>query len=187
LHGRKLKRLMKLRSPRRLNFLSMLAPGTGRLKVRLSPYLLQNSKKKHFFPVGWHPRHPLCGASCPYRLELPQNAVRLRDEPPALHATHTPLTTPGSGEQVTPGAETTGQAEIVNTLGAPFILEGPFGEEAIDAEPDSELAADAMGMDIEDNAEGAAATADGGMIVDDDDAVNNTVTLCVFHPTYPRL
>ncbi|KAF8488439.1 hypothetical protein F5888DRAFT_1639199 [Russula emetica] len=50
-----------------------------------------------------------------------------------------------------------------------------FGEadaEAMDAEPDSELAADAMDtvMDVEYDVEGAAATADGGMIVDDDGA-----------------
>ena len=56
--------------------------------------------------------------------------------------------------------------------------------DAIDAERDSELAADVMGMDVEDDAEGAAATADGGMIVDDDDAINNIGILCVFHPTY---
>jgi hypothetical protein len=50
----------------------------------------------------------------------------------------------------------------VNALGMPFALEGLFVEaEAIDAEPDSELAADAMGVDVEDDAEGAAATADG--------------------------
>lgn len=78
--------------------------------------------------------------------------------------------------------------QIVNALGAPFPLEeGPFGEadaEAIDAKPDSELAADAMGMDIEDDAEGEVTTTDG--VVDDADVVNNTVTLCVFHmhPTY---
>jgi hypothetical protein len=78
----------------------------------------------------------------------------------------------------------------VNAPGAPFVLEGLFGEadaEAMDAEPDSESAADAMGMDVEDDAEGAAAIADGGMIVDDDDAANNIGTLCVLHPTYPRL
>ena len=78
----------------------------------------------------------------------------------------------------------------MGALGAPFVLEGLFGEadaDAIDAEPDSELAADAMGMDVEDNAEGAAAIADGGMIVDDDGAANTVGTLCVFHPTYPRL
>jgi hypothetical protein len=44
-----------------------------------------------------------------------------------------------------------------------------------------------MGMDVEDDAEGVVATADGGIIVDDDDAVNNIGTLCVFHPTCPHL
>lgn len=61
----------------------------------------------------------------------------------------------------------------------PFVLKGPFGEadtEAIDAEPDSELATDVMGIDVEVDAEGAAATADGGMIVDDDEAVKNIGT-----------
>jgi hypothetical protein len=78
----------------------------------------------------------------------------------------------------------------VNALGTPFVLEGLFGEvdaEAIDAEPDSELAT-AMGMDVEDDAEGPAATVDSGKIVDDDGAANNNIgTLCVFQPTYPRL
>lgn len=95
-----------------------------------------------------------------------------------LHAAHIPSTVPGSGGQVAPGAETTGQAQIVNALSAPFVLEGLFGEadaEAMDAEPDSELAADAMGMDVEDD---AAATGEGGMIVDDDDIG----VLCVSHP-----
>ena len=103
-----------------------------------------------------------------------------------MHAAHIPSTIPGSGGQVAPGAETTGQAQIVNALGVPFVLEGLFGEadaEAIDAEPDSELAAEAMGMDVEDDAEGATATGDGGMIVDDDGVANNIGTSCVFHPT----
>ena len=45
----------------------------------------------------------------------------------------------------------------------PFVLEGLFGEadvEAIDAEPDSKIASDAMGMDVEGDTDGAA---DGGM------------------------
>ena len=53
---------------------------------------------------------------------------------------HIPSTIPGSGGQ------------------------GLFGEadaEAIGAEPDLERATDAMGMDVEDDAEGMAATADG--------------------------
>ncbi|KAF8494719.1 hypothetical protein F5888DRAFT_1846254 [Russula emetica] len=87
---------------------------------------------------------------------------------------------PGSGGQVAPGAEMTGQARIVNAPGAPFVLEGLLGEadaEAMDAEPDSESGADAISMDVENNAEGAAAIADGGMIVDNDDTANNIGTL----------
>jgi hypothetical protein len=61
-----------------LDFLTMLALSTGRLlKVRLSPSLLQNSKIS-FLYVGWHPQHPLCGASCPHRPKPPKNAVILR-------------------------------------------------------------------------------------------------------------
>ena len=68
----------------------------------------------------------------------------------------------------------------MNALGELFVLGGLFGEadaEAMDAEPDSELAAGSMGMDVEDDA------ADGGMVVDDDSAANNISPLCVFHPT----
>ena len=75
----------------------------------------------------------------------------------------------------------------MNTLGAPFVLEGLFGEvdaEAMDTEPNSELAGDAMGMYVEDDMEGAAATTDGGMIVDNDGAAaNNIDALYVFQPT----
>jgi hypothetical protein len=49
----------------------------------------------------------------------------------------------------------------VCAFGAPFVLEGLFGDadaDAIDVEPDSELAADAMGMDVQDDAERAAAS-----------------------------
>jgi len=130
-------------------------------------------------PQSWHPRHPLCGASCPHRLEPPKK-IPFFSELPSLHAAHIPSTIPGSGGQVAPGAETTVQARMVNAPGAPFIPEGLFGEadaEAMDAEPDSESAADTMGMDVEDDAEGAAAIADGGMIVDVDDAANNIGTL----------
>jgi hypothetical protein len=67
-----------------------------------------------------------------YTVLLPQPA------PPALHAAHIPSTIPGSGGQVTPGAEMTGQAQIINALSAPLVLEA--GTDVIDAEPDSELA-----------------------------------------------
>jgi len=48
-----------------------------------------------------------------------------------------------------------GQAQIVSAFGAPFTLEGLFGEadaEAMDAEPGSRSAADNVGMDVEDDA-----------------------------------
>jgi nuclear GTP-binding protein len=167
-----------------LEFLTILALSTGRLlKVCLSPSPLLNSKH-YFFPVWWHPRHPFCGASCPHRLKSPK--ILFFSEPPAVHAGAYTFDNnlPGSGGQVASGTETTGQAQIVNALGVPFALEGLFGEvdaEAMDAKPDLELAADAMGMDVEDDAKGAAAIADSGMIVDDDDAAaNNVGTLCVF-------
>jgi len=102
-------------------------------------------------------------------------------EPPSLHTAHIPSTIPGSGGQVAPGAETTGQAQIVSAFGAPFTLEGLFGEadaEAMDAEPDSASAADNVGMDVEDDAGSGAA--DGGMIVDDDNNNASTSTPCVF-------
>jgi len=65
--------------------------------------------------------------------------------PPALHASHVPSTVRGSGPSfVAPGAETTGNAQILSALGAPFVLEGLFGEadaEAMDAAEDA-------GMDV---------------------------------------
>lgn len=61
-------------------------------------------------------------------------------------------------EQVAPGAEMTGYAQIVDELGTPFVLEGLFG--GADAEPSA--------MDVEDddddNDEG------GIMQIDDEDA-----------------
>jgi len=65
-----------------------------------------------------------------------------------------------------------------------------FGEadaEARDAEPDSELAADAMGMDVEGDTEGAAATTEGGMIVNDDGATITSALCACSNQTYPHL
>jgi nuclear GTP-binding protein len=79
-----------------------------------------------------------------------------------------PSTIPGSGGQVAPGAETTGNAQIISALGAPFVLEGLFGEadtEAMDAEPhwQPEGSSAGVSMDVENEV-----AADGGMVVDDD-------------------
>ena len=66
------------------------------------------------------------------------------------------------------------------------VLEGLFGDvgaDAIDAEPNLELAADTMGVDIDNDAKGAAATADGGMMANNDGpAANNVSTLCATYP-----
>ena len=104
-----------------------------------------------------------------------------------MHGAHIPSTIPGSGGQVAPGAETTGQAQIVSAFGTPFTLEGLFGEadaEAMDAEPNSGFAADNVGMDVEDDA--GTGLADGGMIVDDDDD-NSISAPCVLHPLFSPL
>lgn len=72
-----------------------------------------------------------------------------------MHATQIPSTIPGSGGQVAPGAETTGQAQIVSAFGTPFTLEGLFDEanaESMDAEPGLLSAADNVGMDVKDDA-----------------------------------
>ncbi|KAH9958417.1 P-loop containing nucleoside triphosphate hydrolase protein [Russula dissimulans] len=131
-----------------LEFLTMLALNTGRLLKGGTPDLLSTARQ---VLIDWN-----------------HQKIPFFSEPPALHAAHIPSTIPGSGGQIAPGAETTGQAQIVNALSAPFVLEGLFGEadaEAmmpVDVEPDSELgAADSVGMDVEDDA-------GGGMIVDGD-------------------
>src|SRR6266851_3155921 len=59
---------------------------------------------------------------------------------PMLHAAHLLSTVPRSSRQVSPGAETTGHAQIMNAFRRPFMLEGLFGEsdaEAMDANADS--------------------------------------------------
>lgn len=76
-------------------------------------------------------------------------------------------------ENLLESAETTGQAQIQKALGAPSVLRClscDVDEEAINAEPDSKLVADGMGMANEDNAKEASAISDGGMIVGDDGA-----------------
>ena len=97
--------------------------------------------------------------------------------PPALHAAHVPSTIPGLGpagsaQIVAPGAETTGNAQFVSALGAPFVLEGLFGEadaEAMmDADADVDADADA-GMDVEDDDDEARGLGGGGSMQIDHD------------------
>jgi len=145
-----------------LEFLTMLALSTGRLLKGGTPDILSAARQ---VLIDWN-----------------HQKVPFFSEPPELHASHIPSTIPGRGGQVATGAETTGQAQIVSAFGAPFTLEGLFGEadaEAMDAEPDSGSAADNVGMDVEDDA--GSGFADGGMIVDDDNN-NSTGTPYVLHP-----
>jgi nuclear GTP-binding protein len=104
-----------------LEFLSTLALSTGHLKVRLSPPLLRNSNN-HFFLVGWHTVHTPDIVSTAHHILINWNLQKMLFLPelPALHTAHiVPSTIPCCSGQVAPGAETTGQAHI---------LEGLFGE-----------------------------------------------------------
>ncbi len=78
--------------------------------------------------------------------------------PPELHPSLVPSTVPGSSDQVAPGAETVGNAQIVTEFSQPFTLDGLFG--AADAgafgggggdtemaEADEEAAAESMDED----------------------------------------
>jgi hypothetical protein len=120
------------------------------LLSRLS--LLKNSNRLSFFQ-GSYSRYPRRGGSSTHRLE-PRKDLFF-SEPSALHDAHLLSTILGGCGPVTPGAETTGRAQIVNAFGAPFMLEGLFCEadaEAMDANPDSEpAAADNIGMGVEDD------------------------------------
>ncbi|KAH9062562.1 P-loop containing nucleoside triphosphate hydrolase protein [Lactarius deliciosus] len=130
-----------------LEFLTMLALSTGRLLRGGTPDILAAA---HQVLVDWN-----------------HHKIPFFSEPPALHAAHVPSTVPGPAQQIAPGAEMTGSAQIVDALGAPFVLEGLFGEADAEAMMDAEpLAADDAaysGMDVEDEARG-------GMQIDDDNA-----------------
>ena len=64
----------------------------------------------------------------------------------APHAAHVPFTIPGHGhgpgpgtaQVVAPGAEMAGNAQYVSALGAPFMLEGLFGEADAEAMMDAD-------------------------------------------------
>jgi nuclear GTP-binding protein len=185
-------RLMKIYSlptfSSTLEFLTMLALSTGRL-LKVSPVSVHSFSPSRSKPLsflqGGTP--DILSAARQVLIDWNHQKIPFFSEPPAIHATHLPSTVPGSGGQVAPGAETTGHAQIVNAFGAPFVLEGLFGEadaEAMDAEPGLEPAADNLGMDVEDDA--APVVTDGGMIVDDDN--NHGVDpLCVLQTPFPDL
>ena len=79
--------------------------------------------------------------------------------PPELHPSLVPSTVPGGSNEVAPGAETVGQAQILTEFSKPFTLDGLFGAadagafgagadaEMADAGEDTEGAAEAMDED----------------------------------------
>ncbi|KAI9438934.1 P-loop containing nucleoside triphosphate hydrolase protein [Lactarius indigo] len=130
-----------------LEFLTMLALSTGRLLRGGTPDILAAARQ---VLVDWN-----------------HHKIPFFSEPPALHAAHVPSTVPGPAQQIAPGAEMTGNAQIVGALGAPFVLEGLFGEADAEAMMDAEPAAEDAtysGMEVEDESRG-------GMQIDDDDGL----------------
>jgi nuclear GTP-binding protein len=104
--------------------------------------LLQNSSRLSFFQGG---TPDILAAARQVLIGWNHQKIPFFSEPPTLQAAHLPSTISGSGGQVAPGAATTGHVQIVNAFGAPFMLECLFGEadaEAMDADADSETAAD---------------------------------------------
>ncbi|KAF8264403.1 P-loop containing nucleoside triphosphate hydrolase protein [Lactarius quietus] len=126
-----------------LEFLTMLALSTGRLLRGGTPDILASARQ---VLIDWN-----------------HHKIPFFSYPPTLHASHIPSTVPGTG--IAPGAEETGNAQIVNALGKPFVLEGLFGEADAEAmmDDDAEPPDDAT-MDIEDEERG-------GMQIDDVDDV----------------
>jgi nuclear GTP-binding protein len=154
-----------------LEFLTMLALNTGRLPkaspISSPPFSLLQNWNTLSFSQGGTP--DILAAARQVLIDWNHQKIPFFSEPPALHAAQLPSTISGSSGQVAPGAESTGHAQIVNAFGAPFMLEGLSGEadaEAMDADPDSEPAADNIGMDIEDDA--GPGPAPRGMVDDED-------------------
>ena len=136
-----------------LEFLTMLALNTGRLlRVRfLSSLLSLLPTNNQQLTQGGTP--DILSAARQVLIDWNHHKIPFYSDPPTLHASHVPSTIHlnDGTEQVVPGAEMTGCAQIVSELGTPFVLEGLFG----DAD------ADAM-MDVEDEVSG-------DMQIDDDD------------------
>ncbi|KAI0294117.1 P-loop containing nucleoside triphosphate hydrolase protein [Multifurca ochricompacta] len=125
-----------------LEFLTMLALSAGRLLKGGTPDILTAARQ---VIIDWN-----------------QQKIPFFSEPPTLHATHR-----RTGR---PGAEATGNAQILSELGTPFVLEGLFGEadaEAMDAEPELAGEGQDAGMEVEEEV-----TIDWGirgMAIDNDD------------------
>ncbi|KZV75020.1 P-loop containing nucleoside triphosphate hydrolase protein [Peniophora sp. CONT] len=125
-----------------LEFLTMLSLNTGKLLKGGTPDVLAAAR----VVLGdWN-----------------HQKIPFYSEPPTIHPSLVPSTIAGptgAEPQIRPGAEHTGEAQILTTLSAPFSLAGLFGD------------ADAA-MDAEPNPDDAAMDADGGFVPDDDKVVD---------------
>jgi len=91
-----------------LEFLTMLALTSGRLLKGGTPDIL--GAARHVL-MDWNHQ------------KIPYFSV-----PPSIHPSSIPSTVPGTGAQeVAPGAENVGQAQILSEFSKPFTLEGLFG------------------------------------------------------------
>ncbi|KAH9850486.1 P-loop containing nucleoside triphosphate hydrolase protein [Lenzites betulinus] len=90
-----------------LEFLAMIALTTGRLLKGGTPDVLAAARQ---ILSDWnHQKIPYFSA------------------PPTVHPSLVPSTVPGGSNQIAPGAEAVGQAQIVTEFAQPFTLDGLFG------------------------------------------------------------
>ncbi|KAI0315678.1 P-loop containing nucleoside triphosphate hydrolase protein [Amylostereum chailletii] len=125
-----------------LEFLTMLALNTGRLLKGGTPDILAASR---VVLADWNHQ------------KIPFFTV-----PPTIHPSLVPSTLPGASDQVAPGAEATGQAQILTELGKPFTLEGLFGD------ADAAMDQDGFVPDTEDSMQIEGDVEEGTMTIDED-------------------
>ncbi|KAI0641634.1 hypothetical protein C8Q79DRAFT_988412 [Trametes meyenii] len=90
-----------------LEFLTMVALTTGRLLKGGTPDILAAARQ---ILMDWNHQ------------KIPYFSV-----PPTIHPSLVPSTVPGASDQVAPGAESVGQAQILTEFSKPFTLDGLFG------------------------------------------------------------
>ncbi|KAI0764200.1 P-loop containing nucleoside triphosphate hydrolase protein [Trametes elegans] len=90
-----------------LEFLTMVALTTGRLLKGGTPDILAAARQ---ILTDWN-----------------HQKIPYFSTPPTVHPSLVPSTMPGASDQVAPGAENVGQAQIVTEFAKPFMLDGLFG------------------------------------------------------------
>ncbi|RPD68714.1 P-loop containing nucleoside triphosphate hydrolase protein [Lentinus tigrinus ALCF2SS1-7] len=125
-----------------LEFLTMVALTTGRLLKGGTPDILAAARQ---ILADWN-----------------HQKIPYFSSPPELHPSLVPSTVPGASNQVAPGAETVGQAQIVTEFAKPFTLDGLFGAADAGAFADAEMA------DAEDTEAAESMDEDGKQMESDD-------------------